>query len=283
MLKDFFSFSGSLEFVNTMHVAFGPDVLKAQHLRLTAVCPVEEKDLSGFGIHEEPQGDRWGHADVDHEKAHGIVARNKQNAAAVAGLYWFPTAQYPAGRIEIGTGFSRDTQRAIAMAEAAHAIDINSPDWNDTKRGRVYDAYHAGQGLPPVGPISLDYQGSPAHPHGWFGPQDYFDTPGESWMIGFILGATILAHGDWWTHVTTPEVVAVVKRELGLDAPAGMAVWQIKGYRKAHRNASTGTTTDDCYYVRRARSYGRTLIQHESLAAAQATGLTACLICKPGG
>lgn len=116
------------------------------------------------------------------------------------GLYWLPTPQFPAGRIELDEGLSDELAQEVLIAESAHALDYG---WMTAEQRKVImDAYHEGS----------------SDPEDWFeehGSEDYWDWTGESFMIGFAKAfapgvATTL--GDRFVHKTTPKVIETIKR-----------------------------------------------------------------------
>jgi hypothetical protein len=182
----------------------------AQHLSLSVDVPVTVKNLGGYAAYVQD-----GHFHVPASKQtmnHGIAS----SAGAPMGLFWWQydsTGKVTRAWIEIHDALSAQDAETTFLAEAAHAIDMCSPQWSDAKRGLVFDAYHPGDA--PVGPISWSYRGERSHGHGWFGPQPYFDTPGESFMVAVIRAFSEYPIADWWSHKTTAAVVDKTRELLG--------------------------------------------------------------------
>ncbi|CAA9323938.1 MAG: hypothetical protein AVDCRST_MAG68-2126 [uncultured Gemmatimonadetes bacterium] len=130
--------------------------------------PVAVSDLSRFNAAMEAHG--HGHVHVDGEHGH-LLGEPDAARKAPLGLYWLPTADHPAGRIEVGAHAMSDPDlaREVFLAEAAHAVDYGA--MTDAQREAIRDRFdYTGQGEPPVG---------------WFeeiGEQDYWDWRGERWM-----------------------------------------------------------------------------------------------------
>lgn len=110
----------------------------------------------------------------------GALARAHDDAAPVGagkarqaalGLFWLPTAQYPAGRVEIDADCFTDPNlaREVFLAEGAHAVDYGA--LTDAQRAEI-------EGL-------FEYTGSGPKPAGWFeemGEETYWRWRGERWM-----------------------------------------------------------------------------------------------------
>jgi hypothetical protein len=187
----------------------------AQWLKLRVDVPVIVKDLSQYTglIEVDPTGE-LGHFHAPHGKGehnHGLAS-----ASGPMGLFWWSyDSSYTVQRawIEIHDKLSALDSEITFVAEAVHAIDMCSPDWTDEERGLVYDAY---MGWTPgtIGPIQWHYRGEKpvSKGHGWFGPQGYWDTPGESLMVAGIRAATPYHIEDWWSYKSSPQVVELVRR-----------------------------------------------------------------------
>lgn len=114
---------------------------------------VEPDDLPGFG-----------HAHVyteDGEEGHGIIVRQQ-----VYGLYFLPTARYPAGRISVERSLNAELQAEVLLCEIAHGIDYVV--MTVEQRRAIAAAYAAAEGPHP------DHDTR----HGWF------DTPFAQWDGG---------------------------------------------------------------------------------------------------
>lgn len=171
--------------------------------------PVAISDLSRFAAMIPAKG---GHAHVHHgsEEAH-LLADTSRRAAL--GLYWLPTPDHPAGRVELHSGIMHDVPLAqeVFLAEAAHAVDYGVPITGEQKR-LIAEAYHKAN----------PHDHSAANPHGWFeeaGDDDYWDWIGESFMSGFMAAFAPklprpLEQRQPWSHRTTPEVVMAIRKIL---------------------------------------------------------------------
>jgi hypothetical protein len=187
----------------------------AQWLKLRVDVPVVVKDLSQYSgmIEVDPSG-QLGHFHAPHGKGthnHGLASAN-----GPMGLFWWSfDSSYRVQRawIEIHSGLSQLDSEVTFIAEAVHAIDMCSPDWTDEERGWIYDAY-LGWPQGTIGPIGWHYRGEKAisKGHGWFGPQGYWDTPGESLMVAGIRAATPYAIQDWWSYKSSPMVVDLFRQ-----------------------------------------------------------------------
>lgn len=140
-----------------------------------ASVPIAVKDLSRFNASLDANG--HGHAHEDGEHAHllgepvHVQANIVTGRRAPLGLYWLPTAKFPAGRIEVGAAAmaSPDLAREVLLAEAAHAVDLAA--MTDSQRNRISALF--------------DYIGTVIAPEGWFeelGEQNYWRWRGERWM-----------------------------------------------------------------------------------------------------
>jgi len=220
----------------------------------------------------------------DGEEGHAISRPGSylgmpEKRLAIAGVFWTD------GRIKIDIRMEArpDDAREVLSAELAHAIDYGLP-YTAAMKTAITALFHPGG----------------ADHHTWWERQDYgaeyYTLVGEANMALITHAySNMTPWQDPFTHKSTKEMAARVHQILGAPpttgtAPTpttgGMRVYQIRGYKKVHRNASTSSKTDDCYTVRNARGQGKTvanggLIVHASVEAARVRGLTPCLICKP--
>lgn len=115
-----------------------------------------------------------------HEQAgrQGVIPLlDAANRRVTLGLFWLPTAQFPAGRIEVGLEAVADPALAgeVLVAELAHAVDYGLPLPESVKAtisGWLCDRTAPGHGT-----------------HGWFaenGSQDYWTWLGETFMPLFV-------------------------------------------------------------------------------------------------
>lgn len=131
--------------------------------------PVTASDLSRFDEDLEANG-AHGHAHSETGELGHLLGEPGRHAAL--GLYWLPTAVYPAGRVELDFGVFRTPAlaREVFLAEGAHAVDYGA--MVDSQRTRVLALF--------------DYTGTmPTTPQGWFeeqGEEDYWRWRGERWM-----------------------------------------------------------------------------------------------------
>lgn len=130
---------------------------------------------------------------------------------AALGLYWLPTAEHPAGRVELSTAVMDDVPLAqeVFLAEAAHAVDYGA--MTDAQRQAVFTALHGGDPTP---------HGT----HGWWeerGGRNYWsDWTGEVFMAAFAraFAPTLprpLEARQPWAHKVTDEMAAQVRAVLG--------------------------------------------------------------------
>jgi hypothetical protein len=137
--------------------------------------PVTVADLSRYAASIDPE---TGHAHVHDEagnEAHLLGAPSTLKIDvrhAALGLYWLPTAQAPAGSIQIDTGALRSSPelaREVLVAELAHAVDYGA--MTDGQRAQVVALF--------------DWKGVGSPAKGWFeeeGEQGYWRWRGERWM-----------------------------------------------------------------------------------------------------
>jgi hypothetical protein len=145
-----------------------------------ATVPIAVNDLSRFNASLDVNGHGHAHEDdepwrVAHLLGEPVHAQSSiiTGRRAPLGLYWLPTPDYLAGRIEIGSAAmaSPDLAREVLLAEAAHAVDLAAMTSSQRQRiGDLFDYTSVSSGPPPVG---------------WFeelGEQDYWRWRGERWM-----------------------------------------------------------------------------------------------------
>jgi hypothetical protein len=250
--------------------------LRTTHVPETVRAHGEPTPADGQPVFPRVHGDgKDGHA----ISRPGAYLGMPEKRLAIAGVFWTD------GRIKIDVRMEARPAdaREVLSAELAHAIDYGLP-YTDAMKGKITTLFHPGG----------------ADAHTWWERSDYgaeyYTLVGEANMA-------LITHAysdmtpwqDPFTHKSSKDMAARVHAILGCPpttgtAPTpttgGMRVYQIRGYKKVHRNASTSSTKDDCYTVRRARGQGRTvtnggLIVHSSVDAARVRGLTPCLICKP--
>lgn len=142
-----------------------------------AKVPVTVADLSRFNASMDANGHGHAHEDGEHAHLLGEPVDSPKSIVtgrrAPLGLYWLPTAAYPAGRIEVGNAAmaSPDLAREVLLAEAAHAVDLAA--MTDSQRKRISALF--------------DWRGDYVKdlPQGWFeelGEQNYWRWRGERWM-----------------------------------------------------------------------------------------------------
>jgi hypothetical protein len=142
--------------------------------------------------------------DHDHSHDHGFHGLNDpaDHRRAALGLYWLPTAEHPAGRIEVSQQIMTDVPLAqeVFLAEAAHAVDYGA--MTDAQRAELFAIVHHGDPTP---------HGT----HGWWeerGGQNYWaDWVGETFMALFMRAFAPslprpLEARQPWTHRMTDEM-----------------------------------------------------------------------------
>lgn len=130
--------------------------------------PVTVSDLSRYSAALDPAGVH-GHV---HSRSgeHGHLLGEASRKAAL-GLYWLPTAQHPAGRVEVEQDIMSDVALAqeVFLAEAAHAVDYGAlTDGQRQVIAGLFEHVHSGH----------------EHP-GWFeelNEPTYWAWRGERWM-----------------------------------------------------------------------------------------------------
>jgi hypothetical protein len=146
------------------------------------------------------------HAAGDHDHSHddGVHALTDpaDHRRAALGLYWLPTVEHPAGRIEVSHQIMTDVPLAqeVFLAEAAHAVDYGA--MTDGQRAEVFAIVHHGDPTP---------HGT----HGWWeerGGQNYWaDWVGETFMALFMRAFAPslprpLEARQPWTHRVTDDM-----------------------------------------------------------------------------
>lgn len=130
--------------------------------------PVAVGDLSRFAQALDPA---TGHAHVHDEagtEGHLLGAPGRR---AALGLFWLPTPDHPAGRVQLDTGAMSDPDlaREVFIAEAAHAVDYGA--MTDAQRVQVLALF--------------EFTGAGPTPAGWFeeqGEEGYWRWRGERFM-----------------------------------------------------------------------------------------------------
>jgi hypothetical protein len=169
--------------------------------------PVTVADTSRFA-----QARAGGDHDHGHDHAQGVhpLTDPADHRRAALGLYWLPTVEHPAGRIEVSDQIMDDVPLAqeVFLAEAAHAVDYGA--MTDQHRAALFAIVHHGDTTP---------HGT----HGWWeerGGQNYWsDWVGEVFMQAFCMAFAPslprpLAARQPWAHRVTPEMVPEIRRVL---------------------------------------------------------------------
>lgn len=154
-----------------------------------------------------------------HDNGQAFHALNDpENRRAALGLFWLPTAEHPAGRIEVSREIMDDVPLAqeVFLAEAAHAVDYGA--MTDEQRTALFAIVHHGEPAP---------HGT----HGWWeerGGQNYWaDWVGEVWMNLFLrsfapsLPRPLEARQPWEHRVD--DEMARQAREVLLGTAPGVA------------------------------------------------------------
>jgi hypothetical protein len=160
--------------------------------------PVTVADTSRFAA-ARAGGD--GH-DHDHGQGWHALTDPADYRRAALGLFWLPTAEHPAGRIEVSNQIMNDVPLAeeVFLAEAAHAVDYGA--MNDAQRAELFAIVHGGDPTP---------HGT----HGWWeerGGQNYWsDWVGEVFMALFqrAFAPSLprpLESRQPWTHRVTDDM-----------------------------------------------------------------------------
>ncbi len=163
--------------------------------------PVSVGDTSRFAAH----------AAEGHDHGHGFHALDDpDHRRAALGLYWLPTTEHPAGRIELSDQIMTDVPLAqeVFLAEAAHAVDYGA--MTDPQRQELFAIVHHGDP-------------SPHGTHGWWeerGGQNYWsDWVGETFMSLFCRAfapslARPLEARQPWTHRVDDSMAAQARAVL---------------------------------------------------------------------
>ncbi len=161
--------------------------------------PVSVADISQFS---------GGRSEHDHlEGVHPLTDIRRQ----ALGLYWLPTAQHPAGRIEVSDRIMTDPVLAqeVFIAELAHAVDYGVP-LTDEQHAGIFAIVHGGDPTP---------HGT----HGWWeerGGHNYWaDWVGEVFMALFMRAfaprlSRPLEARQPWAHKVTDEMAKQTRRLL---------------------------------------------------------------------
>ncbi len=189
------------------HLAVLQDAVRNLRYPLTRIhrntgrrVPVNVADISRFN------GDA-GHEQAHREGVHPLLDARRQ----ALGLYWLPTAQHPAGRIEVSVSIMGDPPLAqeVFIAELAHAVDYGVP-LTDEQRVGIFAIVHGGDVTP---------HGT----HGWWeerGGHNYWaDWVGEVFMSLFMRAfaprlSRPLEARQPWTHKVTDEMAKKTRRLL---------------------------------------------------------------------
>lgn len=159
--------------------------------------------------------DTTGYATVTGRSDHKVVRvlhepRPAGVSRAALGLFWLPTPDFPAGRIEVSDQIvgDPDLTREVFLSEAAHAVDVGT--MTDAQRAAIFGIVHGGD--------------STAHgTHGWFdergGGNYWADFVGELWMSLFLrsYAASLprpLEGQQPWTHQVSDAMVPAVRKTL---------------------------------------------------------------------
>ncbi len=194
------------------HLAVLQDAVRHLRYPLTRIhrntgrrVPVNVADISRFN--GAPAG-VVGMPEHDHGEVHALMDDHRR---AALGLYWLPTEQHPAGRIEVSVAIMGDPPLAqeVFIAELAHAVDYGVP-LTDEQHAQIFAIVHGGDPTP---------HGT----HGWWeerGGQNYWaDWVGEVFMALFMRAfaprlARPLEARQPWTHKVTDEMAKQTRRLL---------------------------------------------------------------------
>lgn len=177
--------------------------------------PIAVADLSRFAQNMDANG--HGHAHEGEEHAHLLGEPIPENAVRQAplGLYWLPTNQHPAGRIEVGSHAlsNPDLAREVLVAEIAHAVDYGA--MTNSQRARINRLFeHTGHNHP------VDERNE-IGPDEWFEGHEggYWAWPGERFMALFqaAYAPTLprpLEARQPWTHSFDESDIKAVRRIL---------------------------------------------------------------------
>lgn len=133
--------------------------------------PITVADTSRWNQALDENGHGHVHVHNGEQEEHAHLLGEPGARRVALGLYWLPTAEHPAGRVEVGYAAMRDADlaREVLLAEAAHAVDYGALPAE--KRATIEELF--------------DYRGKGNPPQGWFeelGEQDYWRWRGERWM-----------------------------------------------------------------------------------------------------
>lgn len=182
--------------------------------------PIDVADLSRFAA----ALDAHGHGHVHEAGQHGHLLGEPEHVAhrrAPLGLYWLPTADFPAGRVQVGAHALAEppVAREVLIAEVAHGVDYGAI--TPRQRARIYRLFHDTLEHPAHGPLP-DELG----PDEWFEghPGGYWSWPGERFMGLFMAAYTPtlprpLEARQPWTHHYDERDVAALRRILRRPGP----------------------------------------------------------------
>ncbi len=175
--------------------------------------PVTVRDLSTMAqaIQVREQTDEHSHGHGHDLGFH--VLQDPEYREIALGLYWLPTRNFPAGRIEVHTGCFTNPPlaREVMLAEVAHAVEFGVPMTNGQKEA-IFTIVHKGDA-------------SPHGTHGWWeekGGQDYWnDWLGEVFMALFMRAFAPslprpLEARQPWGHKVDDSMVPAVRTVLGV-------------------------------------------------------------------
>ena len=141
------------------------------------LVPITVSDLKAYSASLDQRG--HGHIENGNERGH-LLGRPVSSGArqAALGLFWLPTPEYPAGRIEVGIEAMADPPLAVEVliAEAAHAIDYGA--LTGKQRAEINRLFE------PIGHQHALDDRKEISPDEWFEGHDadYWSWPGERWM-----------------------------------------------------------------------------------------------------
>lgn len=189
--------------------------------------PVAVSDLSRFARHMDLNGHGHAHENGAHAhllgepdsferaRAESRTSGSKIARLAPLGLYWLPTPDFPAGRVEVGLHAMSDPDLAgeVLIAEIAHGIDYGA--MTASQRARINRLFeheghtHAEDTRQEIGPDE------------WFEGHEggYWSWPGERWMALCMAAYSPslprpLEARQPWTHSFDESDVQAVRRIL---------------------------------------------------------------------
>lgn len=190
--------------------------------------PIVVSDLSRFAGNMDANGHGHVHEGDEHAHLLGLpepkimaftgddrAVRDVISRRAPLGLYWLPTPQYPAGRIEIHSGAlnNPDLAREVLIAEIAHAVDYGA--MTDSQRARINRLFEH------TGHEHTHDEHDEIGPDEWFEGHEggYWAWPGERFMALFMAAyaPTLprpLEARQPWTHTFDESDVKAVRRIL---------------------------------------------------------------------